>query len=172
MIRISSLLLALAILAVIAAAQEQDPWAKYKPRTLSQVVKAGGAKVLNNPDLTIQQLDDYTAFLVYQGTPSQSKVIYTGLSRALSEKRKKIITMWVKAVHGPNSGLEDLFEKEYLFIENGVNYWLPVQKQVSEYFPDELEKNDKIVIFTSWIGAVKESDKIDWLFLVNEFEKE
>lgn len=64
----------------------------------------------------------------------------------------------------------DLFETELLFKENGVEYWLPVQKQVIPYFAQELKKGDQVTLFLIWIGAYKNAGSWDWVFLVNEFE--
>ncbi len=65
-----------------------------------------------------------------------------------------------------------MFEDEYLFTEDKVEYWLPVQNKVASYFGEELKKGDTVTLFVAWLGARKEAKDIDYIFLTNEFEAE
>jgi hypothetical protein len=65
-----------------------------------------------------------------------------------------------------------LFEDELSFKEGEVTYWLPIQSQVIPYFKEELKVGDKVELYLIWIGARRESEVTDWVFLVNEFQKD
>jgi hypothetical protein len=70
-----------------------------------------------------------------------------------------------------DSRLLDLFENEWKFVEDGVEHWLPVQKQVASYFEKELKKSNPVDLYVIITGGVKVAGKWDWVILVNEFEK-
>jgi hypothetical protein len=60
-----------------------------------------------------------------------------------------------------------------LFVENGVNFWLPVQGVLLSYFRKELRRADGITLFADWIGITypTHGGKGLHVFLVNEFSK-
>lgn len=152
--------------------QDNDTWARYVPRTLSQVITLHAAKVLDDPDVLMTFSDGSKAILANDTFPSRVKVIYTGQSRTIPAERKNLIKDWVTKTHGKAQEYAKLFEKEFLFIEGSNKYWIPVQTQLIKYFERELKNGEEMAILTIWIGARKKSDKIDWVFLINEFEKE
>lgn len=153
--------LILALFATICSAQDQ--WDKYQPRTLKELID------LNKEFLA--GTDSKVHFLFGDSFPSRVKVVYTGKSRALTKERIEVIDGWSKSRKVPKE-IVDLFEKEVLFVENSVEHWLPVQKQVLAYFEEELKPGQKVELFVMWIGARKEQDKVDWVFVVNEFQAE
>jgi hypothetical protein len=167
-------LLALALLTSFISAQGQDPWEKYQPRTLDQIIKNHAAKVLDNPDIEMSFPDGSTAVLTRDSFPSRVKVTYTGRSRSISPKRKELIKDWVTTIFGLERRDEflKLFDTEFLFTESLVEYWLPIQNPLIQHLEKELKKGDKVTLYVSWVGARKESGKVDWVFFVNEFEKE
>lgn len=114
---------------------------------------------------------DVSIILSYNSFQSRVKVIYTGTSRKVSDQRKELISIWLKTLGKPKE-LLDLFETEYLFTEDKVEYWLPVQKQVASYFGEELKKGDTVTLFVAWLGARKDAKSVDYIFLTNEFEAE
>jgi hypothetical protein len=154
----------IATLGTIAAAQEQDQRGKYRPRTLGQIVKQHSQRV------TDIKAGTYSLFTA-DGFPSRVAVTYTGQSRKIAPKRKEFIAEWEKTLTSGQK-ITELFEDEFLFVEDSVEYWLPVQKRLIPYFKQELKKGERIELLLMWIGAKKESEKVDWVFLVNEFEKE
>jgi len=148
------------------------PLEKYQPRTLDQIIKLQATKVFDNPDILMNFSDGSTAVLTRDSFPSKVKVTYTGRSRIISAKRKELIKDWLTTTYGRDSKeLVKLFDTEFLFTEAGIEYWLPIQGQLIESFNEELKKGEVVILYVAWIGARKESDKIDWVFLVNEFEK-
>jgi hypothetical protein len=166
--------LALAMVTSFISVQDQDPWKKYQPRTLDQVIKNHAAKVFEDPDIVMALPDGSTAVLTRDSFPSRVKVNYTGRSRSISQKRKELIKDWLTTTYGLEKREEyiKLWDTEFLFTETLIEYWLPVQTPLIHYLQEELKKGDEVTLYVAWIGARKESGKIDWLFGVNEFEKE
>jgi len=153
--------------------QDQDPWKKYEPRTLDQIIKLHATKVLDNPDVLMTFSDGSAAVLTNDSFPSKVKVTYTGQFRGISQKRKELLKNWLTKTYGLNrEEYLKLFDTEFLFTENLVEYWLPIQNPLIQPLKEELKKGEEVVLYVAWIGARKESDKIDWVFLVNEFEKQ
>jgi hypothetical protein len=163
--------LALSVLTSFTSAQDQNPWDKYQPRTLDQIIKNHAAKVLNDPDIVMDFPDGSTAVLTRDSFPSRVKVTYTGRSRSIPPKRKELIKDWY-AVTYPNrrDAYLKLWDTEFLFTETLIEYWLPVQSSLIQPLQEELKKGDEIILYVAWAGARKESGKIDWVFLVNAFD--
>jgi len=150
----------------------QSNWDAYKPRTLKEITTTIADKTLKKPDVEIRdEKKDLSIILSYDSFQSRVKAVYTGSSRKVSEPRKEFIATWLKTVGKPKEYL-DLFENEYLFIEDKVEYWLPAQKQVAAYFGEELKKGDTVTLMVAWLGIRKEKESLDYIFLMNEFEAE
>jgi hypothetical protein len=165
--------LALAVMTISISAQDQDSWKHYLPRTLDQIIKNHAAKVLDDPDIEMSFPDKSTAVLTRDSFPSKVKVTYTGRSRTISPKRKELIKDWLTTIY-PDRRDEYLkvWDTEFLFTETLIEYWLPVQSPLIQPLQEELRKGDDVTLYVAWVGARKESGKVDWVFLVNEFEKE
>src|SRR5690606_5878513 len=113
-------------------------WDLYQPRTLKEFAEDIGPKAIEHPDVLIVDDQKKVSIIIsYDSFQSRVNLIYTGESRKVSDSRKEVISIWLKTFGKPSEFL-DLFENEYLFKENGVEYWLPVQEPVALYFPDEL----------------------------------
>lgn len=152
-------------------ARAQDNWDKYQPRTLKEITTVLAAASLKNPDVRITNGRGDEIVMSAGGFPSQVKVLYTGSSRKVSERKKEVIIAWLRTYGKPPEYLS-LFETEYLFTEDSIQYWLPVQKQVAAYFDKELHKGSPVNLYLVWIGARKEQGQAEHVFLVNEFEKQ
>ena len=78
--------LALSIATSFIPTQGQDPWKRYRPRTLDQIIKDHAAKVLDNPDILMSFPDGSTAVLTRDSFPSKVKGVLAENER---EKCKK-----------------------------------------------------------------------------------
>ncbi len=157
---------------VSQAFAQSSSWDLYEPRTLKEITSTIAAKSLKSPDVLItDKKKDVSIILSYNSFQSRVKATYTGTSRKVSDQRKEVISIWLKTLGKPKEIL-DLFENEYLFTEDKVEYWLPVQKTVASYFDEELKKGDTVTVFVAWLGARKEAKSVDYIFLMNEFEAE
>ena len=167
--------LTLALAASFTSAQDQgkDSWKDYQPRTLDRIINDHAAKVLDNPDILMTFPDGSTAVLTRHSFPSRVNVTYTGRSRSISPKRKELIKHWLTTYYGLERREEyvKLFDTEFLFTETLVEYWLPIQSPLIQPLQEELKKGDEVTLYVVWLGSRKESGKVDWVFLVNEFAK-
>jgi hypothetical protein len=160
----SLLLMVLLHYSICALPQQQDdnPWAKYLPRKLSEVIKAN-----NSADMQQQQ----GVAIVVGSSPFKARVIYRGQFRPIPEDKKSLIKLWMQS----NNYSEDhfqMFAEELLFREDGIEYWLPVQSVLIPHFKRELSKGESLDLFAAWIGVTfAEPGKREHVFLVNEFEK-
>lgn len=162
--------LTLAVLLTANQVVAQD-WDKYKPRTFKQITTELAEASLKDPDVIISNDRGESTVLSRDTFPSKVTAVYTGSSRKVSDKKKEVIATWLRVFGKPAEYL-NLFESEYLFTEDGKEYWLPVQKQVAAYFEKELRKSDKVTVYAVWVGARRDSAGTEHVFLVNEFEKE
>jgi hypothetical protein len=162
--RLSILLLVLLHSGFCALAQQQgnDPWAKYIPRKLSEVVKA-------NDSADMQQ--DQGVAIVLGSAPFKARLIYTGQARPIVDDKRSLIKLWMQSNKYSEEHFQ-MFAEEFLFTEDGVEYWLPVQKVLIPHFKREMSKGESLDLFAAWIGVTfAEPDKRQHVFLVNEFEK-
>jgi hypothetical protein len=150
-----------------STASQGFPWNDFERRTMVQLLKM-------NTDEDSGDLKRYSdkAQMVMRGKilPSVVRMTYTGESRPLGEVRSKFIEMWA----GAYSNVPDYarnFENEVLFKEGQQEYWLPVQKQVAKYFDKELKKDEPIDVYLVRPGGVRSGEKVDWIFLMEEFQK-
>lgn len=159
---VSLLLLVLFPTCICALSQPQDdPWAKYVPRKLSEVIKANDADVQQQPGVTI----------LVGSTTIKARLIYAGQSRPIPDDKKSLIKLWMQS-NKYSEEVFDMFKEEFLFSEDGVEYWLPVQSVLIPHFKSEMRKGERLDLFTAWIGVTfAEPGKRKHVFLVNEFEK-
>ena len=158
------LLLPLLFSAAASARAQGFDYDSYQPRTLAELVKKYDNEELADPKLK----DGSTSFGA--PFPSRVRVTYAGETRKTSDARKQFIADWVKT-HGMDASLVGLFENEWKFVEDGVEYWLPVQKQVASYFEKELKQGAAVDLYVVITGGRKTAGKWDWVVLVNEFNQ-
>lgn len=131
----------------------QQGWSRYRETTFAAITAESGYLLEG----------DYS--VVSRDYPIKIKVGYTGEVRDIDADKKHLIEMWVKAF-AVNPQVAERFQKELLFVENGVPYWLPVQSDLIPAFQQELKGGDCIWLFAQlWGGAQKKL-----VFVVNEFQ--
>jgi len=139
------------------------PWDEFKPRTLKEIAGMEG---------DVDKRDQKENNVVFHANilSSRVRVTYTGTSRAISKTKTEMIRNWCKSM-GQTKEYADSYESEFLFIEDSLEYWLPVQKKVSAYFDKELTKGDAIDLYLVRAGGIRTAGKWDWMLLVEEFQK-
>jgi len=152
-------LAALALMFSALSVSSQQDWTNYKERTLAEIVE-------QNKEFT----QGGTRHYLFTGDvfPSRVSLIYTGEFRAIDNDRKEFIRGFFKSTQ--HEELADLFKTEALFKENGVEHWLPVQNGLLDALKKEAKKGRKVLVFTNWLGALTREGKVDWVFIVNEFD--
>ena len=159
--------------------QAQSDWDKYPMRGISELIQQEQTLVDTTPKSDM--------FISAQPFPSKTVVTYTGVKRPIDELSKSVIKLWTETKGLPAKNAEQLAE-EYLFKEKENEYWIPVLKSITPYFEKELKANDEIMIYYFYIGGFNPkslndkstakiktttplSDKIRWIFAVEEFQK-
>ena len=145
-----------------AQQQEDDPWAKYIPRKLSDVVKASSSSNFQR-----QQGVD----IAIGSATLKAKVIYKGRSRPIAGDKKSLIKLWMQSNKYSEEHFK-MFAEEFLFVEDGIEYWLPVQSVLIPHFKKEMSEGESVDLFAAWIGITfAEPGQRQHVFIVNEFEK-
>ena len=135
-------------------------WDRYKPNTLAAIIKRAEPDVKSDPGLWMSN-GEIAASVV---------VTYTGKVRSLTKPSSNLM-YWVSHSLNVKPQFFDQFNQEMLVIENGVEYWLPVQKQLLPHFKKEAKPGTNILIFVTYFGAnhSPKDHHIDWLLTINEF---
>jgi hypothetical protein len=144
----------------IAVAQKQDQRPPYQPRKLGQIIEQNSQRLAAIEAGTAELLNA-------DGLPSRVTVTYKGKSRKTDPTRKAFVSLWSEAT---NVDITGLFEDDFLFVEDSVEYWIQVHKNLIPRF-EQLKKGEKVDLLLLWIGARRKAGKADWIFLVNDFEK-
>lgn len=101
--------------------------------------------------------------------PYRIKVEYQNEFRPISQEKMKLLDFLAKSGI-LNETFINLFETEMLVKDGSNFYWFPVQKFLIHYFKKELSKGAQVNLYSMFAGTVLEADKIQWVFIVNEFE--
>jgi hypothetical protein len=132
-------------------------WEQYQPRDFQEIV--------NNSAIALTGSEPN--YISIELSRSRVQAVYTGQSRPVSEARAALISAWFDA-NQADKMYKKLFATEWLFLENGKEYWLPVQATASEYMTTEFENGENVTLLVVLLGAHREDDKLDWLFVVND----
>lgn len=152
-----SLILVFALLAMHILIHGQSNWERYEPRTLKQIVRANYDPDMGNGDHFSTK--EFASIVV---------VTYTGLSRRIPLGKKKLI-LALKNVHGSSNEYLSQFEQEYLFVEDSVEYWIPVQTALVPGLNEDVRKGERIKLYVIWAGYRQESGKVEPVLLLNRF---
>lgn len=159
------------ILSVALNVVAQDSWDAYQPRTFKDLVTIS-ERSQKDPDVVLRNpKNEPVLMLSYNAYQSKVIAIYSGESRKIPVERMELIKNWLTTFSKPKE-FADMFEDEYLFTENKIEYWLPVQKQVASYFPKELKKGDTVTLYVAWLGGLYKPNGFVNVFIVNEFDKD
>src|SRR6201986_1589087 len=160
---LTRLILTLLLFTIHIIAQQQpskDTWSRYRPGKLSDIIKAHTDPV-ETRDKGVDLGSD----------PVRARVTYTGMSRPTVATKQRFIAFYMESLGTPEFAKE--FETEMIFIEDGYEFWLPVQNVLVPYFRKEMNKGEQVTLFANWIGITYPERGRNRLhvFLVNEFEK-
>ncbi|MCA1849468.1 MAG: hypothetical protein LC672_00075 [Acidobacteria bacterium] len=140
------------------------PWDDFKRRTLKEIVSID-AKEIQDSERENRVIFHADMLL------SVIRVKYTGKSRPISKVKKEFLEKWAQTFSQNAEAYAAHYERDFLFMEGEVEYWLPVQKKVSAYFPKQLKEGEEVDIYVVRAGGVCSKKVCDWLFLVEEFQK-
>jgi hypothetical protein len=100
----------------------------------------------------------------------RAKVVFTGDVRPVSGKRKRLRDLWFEKSGAP-AGTEDLMQNEGRFLEGDKEYWILLRNRTLEQIQEIIGKGGTLYVNTILAGAVRESDKVDWLFMAGEYSR-
>lgn len=150
----------------------RDELAIYEPRTLKELTTAMPDALIKNPNVVLfDSSKNPDIRLSYNSYTSRVKAVYTGDSRKVTDRRKAVIEIWLTTLGKPKDLLE-LFETEFLFREDGKEYWLPVQKAAAAKLTKDVKKGDTIMLFVAWLGGRHDANGFDNVMIVNDLRKE
>ncbi len=143
---------------------------KYTSRTLFDVVelnREGTDQILKKA-----KLEDRHGFIGIDPFYSKARVQYIGTPRPISSMHQGLMKNWAK-LQGVDKKFSSLYEKEYLFKEGDVEYWIPVQKDTSVIINEKLKSGEMLNLYVIYVGAQKEPDDKSFksLFLSTAFEQ-
>ena len=151
-------------LSTLRAAEEADPWVKYIPRTMSQIIQE---EVKSPRYIGAKMGSDYFSAASF---PSRSKARFTGKFQSVPAWKKEFIRRWAKSFSHP-SDTATLFDTEFLFVEGKRHVWLPVQDSLVEEFRKvNLHENDQPTLFITFLGARKVKGGIEPIIIINGFQ--
>src|SRR5208337_1742973 len=151
--------------AMYAWGQSEDPWEKYKPRTLRSIMEMSPDLPEGNPDSTKIEF-----YICADPFPSKIKLVYLAKSRPLSADKKQLITYWLRSKSLPATKV-DLFLTEVLFREGTDEHWIAVQKPLLAALPKEVKKGQSFDGYVVFMGTIKKvGGQREWLFAMNEFD--
>jgi hypothetical protein len=156
------LTLTLLLLTPCAVAQQsgEDTWARYRPGKLSSTIQAHSSRA-GSSDKGVDLGSDAV----------RARVTYTGRSRPTSATKQRFIAFYMASIGTPE--FSEKFMTEMLFVEDGVQFWLPVQDVLLPHLRREMQKGEGVILLANWIGITYPERAGSGLhvFLVNEFEK-
>ena len=123
------------------------PWDDFKRRTLKEMVSID-AKEIQDSERENRVIFHADMLL------SVIRVKYMGKSRPISDVKKDFLKKWAQTFAGNAEAYAAHYERDFLFTEGGVEYWLPVQKKVSTHFPKELKEGEEVDIYIVRAGGV------------------
>lgn len=138
------ILAALVVLFVVQTLSAQGDWHKYPFRDLETFIS--GEQSLYDKSGKADMAISANPF------PSKTRVFYMGKRRDLSEYGKSFIRMWTQSLDRP-AGVVDQLLEEFLFVEKGKEYWMPVQKGTAKGISQNLRPGDEIIIYYFYLGG-------------------
>jgi hypothetical protein len=135
----------------------------YQPRTLKEIVtmKPDPKDLRDKQDRLVVTADDL---------PSKVLITYTGSTRLIPQFKKEAIRQWARLYSGSIEHYTVPYQNEMLFMENGVEYWLAVQKN-SPLSKREIRKGAALNLYLTRVGASIVGDKYDWTLLIEDFRE-
>jgi tetratricopeptide (TPR) repeat protein len=140
-------------------ADQANTWVRYQPCSLTEILRFFDSTEEARQGESIFTKDEL---------PSKVEVTYTGKSRKISSSRKEHLEQWLN-YRGCDCISIDDYTVEWLFIENSIEYWIPVQKNPASFFSKELKKGENVTLFVVFTGVSSNLSQEDFIFIANEF---
>ena len=156
--RIAALLVAVLSALGPADARAQSNWDRYRPSTFASIVEQHKASVEGSGD-------SYST----QPFPSRVRVTWTGQIRAIDGERKTFLARYFTMIR--RNDLAAFFQREVLVREGERALWVPIQEGLVAHLEKEVAPGKNVLVFATWMGAIKTLLGHEWIFGINEFER-
>lgn len=156
-------------LATPSSAWSQDfPSDQFEPTSLAAAAQNLESEIVGDPNK--QNFHPAPGDMHLEGPILRRRVqaIYTGQHRPIDAQAIAFYRRYEKA-HGVEDSIAEHYREVFLFQENGIDYWLPVQDQVAAYFPKELKPGEPVELYLLVTGGYLRTDGWAWIFPVEEF---
>jgi hypothetical protein len=101
--------------------------------------------------------------------PTRAAVVYTGESRPLAPQIRAFFALLLRTFYHTSDPLRHQHEER--FVEEGVDYWLPIQEPLIAEMSKELAPGDSVTIFALYHGTFTAADSTNTRVIgVTEFE--
>jgi hypothetical protein len=145
-------------------ASGQLPWEYYQRRSVAGVIAQQRDVVLR----TFAEERGQRVFLGGSSFPSLPNIQYPGSTRGTSARRLELIRLWIQTYEIPDETTDD-YTRELLFLEDGLELWLPVRRAVMEELERTAASGDPLTLYVVWVGALRAGADVEWVFLVYGF---
>ncbi len=148
----------------------QDWKSIYTPGSLKEIVTQRIPELIKTPNVALTKDNGKPhASFSYKSYPTSTKVVFTGETRKTPETTISLISLWLTTI-GKSKELAKRFEFEFKVVENGAEYWLPIQHPIPERLAKEVKKGEQITIYLAWMGINFVDGRPELLAIVNELE--
>ena len=140
------------------------PFNKFTQWTLSELIANAAADVGN------EKMPLGSTVIDADLLRAKVRVTFVGSSRPIGADEKRYIGYYSKTAAEDPAKYSALFQHDYLFKENGVGYWLPVEEGVAGYFSKELKPGDTVDLYLIRAGGTLTRSGWLWVLLVEGFK--
>ena len=144
----------------------QSSWDRYKPGSVGAIMAQEREGVLAQFSLA----PGHHTVISGASFPTRATVEFLDSSRATPPERIAVLEAWAKSLH-ISIDVHAALRTEQLFREDSLRLWLSVQEVLVPSLRNELKRGDVVTLFVGYVGAEGRGSVIDWVFVVNEFEK-
>lgn len=99
---------------------------------------------------------------------AKAKVVFAGEVREISGRRRQLRDLWFEKSGAP-AGTSQLMQSEGLFKEGDKEYWIILRNQTRDHLRSYVKKGDTVYLNTILAGVVRNSGKIEWIFMSGEY---
>jgi hypothetical protein len=97
------------------------------------------------------------------------RAIYAGVTRMTSKSSMNALLRWTQCCAGDPDHYLKSYDTEMLFRENGVEYWLPIQRQLLANLHTQFISGDSVNLYLIRVATEPDGGDRNWALLVENF---
>jgi hypothetical protein len=147
----------------VPSAHAQSSWDRYKPGSLNAII----SRHVGSIDTT---RGDIPAFVVSAQTfPTRTTLVFGGQVRPIPPDDLRVLVMWARSAQVDTNRVKE-YQEEWLFLEDTVAHWLPVQPGTAASMRSVVSSGDSVQVWVQWFGAITRARRTTWVFPVMQAE--